>query len=39
MDDKIITSQEFYKEIEALPPEERYSFGINNIDNFFIKSP
>ena len=33
MDDKIITSQEFYKEVKALPPEERYSFGINSIDN------
>lgn len=32
MDDRIITSGEFYKEVEALPPEKRYSFGISKID-------
>ena len=32
MDDKIITSHDFYNEIKAMPPEKRYSFGIKKID-------
>lgn len=33
MENKIITSHEFYDKVSKLPPEKRYSFGIQSIDN------
>jgi len=33
MDDRIITSHEFYEEVKAMPPEKRYLFGIKSIDS------
>lgn len=29
---RIVTSHDYYKAVEALPPEKRYSFGIKSID-------
>lgn len=31
-EDRIVTSHDYYKAVQALPPEKRYNFGIGSID-------